>query len=99
MKKNNKNLSEIIEYLEDIIEKRKNSNNKTYTSNLLKKGIDRISQKIGEEAIEVVIAANKKKKKDVIYESADLLFHLFVLWTKLNIKSKEIAYELSKRKK
>ena len=63
MKKNNKNLSEIIEYLEDIIEKRKNSNNKTYTSNLLKKGIDRISQKIGEEAIEVVIAANKKKKK------------------------------------
>ena len=99
MKKNNKNLSEIIEYLEDIIEKRKNSNNKTYTTNLLKKGIDRISQKIGEEAIEVVIAANKKKKKDVIYESADLLFHLFVLWTKLNIKSKEIAYELSKRKK
>ena len=99
MKKNNKNLSEIIEYLEDIIEKRKNSNNKTYTTNLLKKGIDRISQKIGEEAIEVVIAAKKKKKKDVIYESADLLFHLFVLWTKLNIKSKEIAYELSKRKK
>ena len=77
----------------------KNQKKKTYTSDLLSQGIDRVSQKVGEEAIEVVIASNNKKKKQVISESADLLFHLLVLWTKLNINKNDIAKELFKRKK
>ena len=76
MKEKNDKLSEVLVYLEDIIKKRSMSNKKSYTSDLLAKGIDRISQKIGEEAIEVVIASNKKQKKQVVYESADLIFHL-----------------------
>ena len=98
MSKNIDKFNEILEYLERIIEDRKKTKNKSYTSNLLSQGIDRISQKVGEEAIEVVIASNNKKKKQVIYESADLVFHLLVLWAKLNIKKSDVAKELIRRK-
>ena len=99
MKKNEDQLSEVLSYLEKVIEDRKKSKVKTYTSDLLSQGVDRVSQKVGEEAIEVVIASNNKKKRQVIYESADLVFHLLVLWKKLNIKKNDIAKELLKRKK
>ena len=99
MKEKNNKLSEVLIYLEDIIKKRSMTKEKSYTSDLLAKGIDRISQKVGEEAIEVVIASNKKQKKQVVYESADLIFHLLVLWKKLNINNNETANELLKRKK
>ncbi len=82
-------LSEVLSYLEKVIEDRKKSKNKSYTSDLLSQGIDRVSQKVGEEAIEVVIASNNKKKKQVIYESADLIFHLLVLWKNI-FKAKNI---------
>ena len=89
MTKNEDELSEVLSYLEKVIEVRKKSKKKSYTSDLLSQGIDRVSQKVGEEAIEVVIASNNKKKKRVIYESADLVFHLLVLWKKLNIKKND----------
>ncbi len=97
--KKNPEFIEIIEYLEEVIEKRSKQSNNSYTSNLLKKKIDRIAQKVGEEAIEVVIASTSKKKIETIYESADLLFHLMVLWKKLDIKLKDITEELDKRRK
>ena len=99
MNKNQDKMSEVISYLEKTIEDRKKSKKKTYTTELLSQGIERISQKVGEEAIEVVIASNNKKKKQVIFESADLIFHLLVLWAKLNIKKNDIAKELLRRKK
>ena len=99
MKKNNTTLAEVFSYLEDIIESKSNSSEDTYTSSLLKKSIARISQKVGEEAIEVVIAANLKNKKQIIAESADLLFHLLVLWNKLEVKEEDVAKELLRRKK
>ena len=99
MKKNNTTLAEVISYLEDIIEARSSSIDDTYTSSLLKKSIARISQKVGEEAIEVVIEANLKNKKKIIAESADLLFHLMVLWNKLGVKEEDVAIELLRRKK
>ena len=99
MSKNEDKLSEVMSYIDKVIEDRKKSEKKSYTSDLLSQGIDRISQKVGEEAIEVVIASNNKKKKQVIYESADLVFHLLVLWKKLNIKKNDIAEELLRRKK
>ena len=92
-------LAEVISYLEKTIESRNVSSEATYTSSLLKKSIARISQKVGEEAIEVVIAANLKDKKQTISESSDLLFHLMVLWRKLGIKEEDIAKELLRRKK
>ena len=99
MKKNNTTLAEVISYLEDIIEARSSSIDDTYTSSLLKKSIARISQKVGEEAVEVVIAANLKDKKQIISESADLLFHLMVLWKKSGVKEEDVAKELLRRKK
>ena len=99
MKKNNTTLAEVISYLENIIEVRSIASEDTYTSSLLKKSIARVSQKVGEEAIEVVIAANLKDKKQTIAESADLFFHLMILWNKLGIKQEDIANELLKRKK
>ena len=97
IEKNNK-LSEVFNYLESIINERSNSDKKSYTAELLKKGLDRISQKVGEEAIEVVISSSQKNKKQVIYESADLIFHLLVLWKKLDIECLDIAEELMRRK-
>lgn len=99
MKKNNTTLAEVISYLENIIEARSIASEDTYTSSLLKKSIARVSQKVGEEAIEVVIAANLKDKKQTISESADLFFHLMLLWNKLEIKEEDVAKELSRRKK
>tara|TARA_X000000950_G_C13793010_1_gene610176 strand:+ start:722 stop:1021 length:300 start_codon:yes stop_codon:yes gene_type:complete len=99
MTENESKLYEVLTYLEKVINDRKNSKEKSYTAELLSQGTDRISQKVGEEAIEVVIASNNKKKKQVIYESADLIFHLLVLWKKLGIKNNDIAKELLRRKK
>ena len=98
MTENESKLHEVLTYLEKIINDKKNSKKKSYTAELLSQGTDRISQKVGEEAIEVVIASNNKKKKQVIYESADLIFHLLVLWKKLGIKNNDIAKELLRRK-
>ncbi|OUU62802.1 MAG: phosphoribosyl-ATP diphosphatase [Alphaproteobacteria bacterium TMED62] len=99
MTDNENKLCKILAYLEKIIKDKKSSKGKSYTAELLSQGTDRISQKVGEEAIEVVIASNNKKKKQVIYESADLIFHLLVLWKKLGIKNNDIAEELLRRKK
>mgnify|MGYP005758966097 FL=1 len=100
MDKNIEKLSQILNYLDKVIDNRNNDyNEKSYTSKLLKKKIDRISQKVGEEAVEVVIAANNKNKQNLINESADLLFHLMILWKKKQVTLLEIAKELEKRKK
>ena len=100
MDKNIEKLSQILNYLDNVIDNRNNYyNEKSYTSKLLKKQIDRISQKEGEEAVEVVIAANNKNKQNLINESADLLFHLMILWKKKQVTLLEIAKELEKRKK
>ena len=100
MDKNIEKLSQILNYLDNVIDNRKNYyNEKSYTSKLLKKQIDRISQKVGEEAVEVVIAANNKNKQNLINESADLLFHLMILWKKKQVTLLEIAKELENRKK
>ena len=63
MNENQDKLSEVISYLEKVIEDRKKARVKSYTSDLLSQGTDRISQKVGEEAIEVIIASNNKKRK------------------------------------
>ena len=99
MTENENKLCEVLIYLEKTINNRNNSKETSYTAKLLSQGIDRVSQKVGEEALEVVIASNNKKKKQVIYESADLIFHLLVLWKKLGIKNNDVAKELLRRKK
>ena len=99
MQKKENNLATVLNYLEELIQSKKNSNNTSYTSKLVKGNINKAIQKVGEESVEVIIEATLKNKERTIYESADLLYHLLVMWSKLNINLEEIAEELNKRKK
>ncbi|QJC33610.1 bifunctional phosphoribosyl-AMP cyclohydrolase/phosphoribosyl-ATP diphosphatase HisIE [Enterobacteriaceae endosymbiont of Donacia provostii] len=77
--------------LEKILDKKKySSTESSYTYKLYKSGIKRISQKVGEEAIETIIAANDNNKKETIQETADLIYHLIILLKIKNINLKDI---------
>jgi phosphoribosyl-ATP pyrophosphohydrolase/phosphoribosyl-AMP cyclohydrolase len=71
----------------------------SYTTKLFLEGDDRIIQKVGEEAIEVVIAAKNKDKNDLINETSDLIYHLFVLLVQKGIPLTDIADNLHERHK
>jgi len=98
MKKMN-SFNELEALWETIEDRAKYKNSKeSYVAFLLEKGIRECAKKLGEEAIETSIAAVKLDKKETIKESADLLFHLFVLWKSLDLKPNNIIKELKKRK-
>lgn len=89
-----------IENLDTIIKKRlENLPNGSYVTSLYKKGENEILQKIGEEAIEVIIAAKGKSRKRIIEEAADLYFHLLLLLAVKKITLEEVYQELERRKK
>ena len=71
----------------------------SYTRRLLDKGTPKVAQKVGEEAVEVVIEAMAGNKERLIYESADLLYHLTVLWVDQGVSIEDIEKELQKRSK
>lgn len=84
--------------LESIIKDRYNHpRENSYINKLRKKGINKISQKVGEEAVETVIAALAESKSDFINESSDLLFHLMLLLREKDISLQKIAKNLEKR--
>jgi phosphoribosyl-ATP pyrophosphohydrolase/phosphoribosyl-AMP cyclohydrolase len=64
---------------------------------LLNGGIDRILKKIGEESGEVIIAAKNHKRGEILWESADLLYHLMVMWEAEGVHPVDIARELAGR--
>lgn len=70
----------------------------SYTARLLTKGIDTVCKKVGEEATEVVLAAKGAEHDQVVYESADLLYHLTVLWQATGVRMDEVAAELDSRR-
>ena len=71
----------ILSDLEGVIrERRKSMSDNSYTASLFKAGLDRLAQKVGEEAIEVLIEAKNGDRDRLLNESADLLFHLMALW-------------------
>lgn len=89
----------IIAELFELIKKRKVERPKgSYTASLFDKGIDKIGEKIYEEAAEVVRAAKKETKKRLIEESVDLLYHLFVLLVDQNVNLENIAKEFKRRR-
>ncbi len=88
----------MIKKLFDIIEDRKaNPVEGSYTNSLLNKGVEKTSQKVGEEAAEVIVAANAQGRQRIIEESSDLIYHLFVLLVGEGIGLDEIEAELDKR--
>lgn len=82
---------------EIVVDRKKNPKEESYTSSLIKKGIDRVAKKIGEEASEVIIAGKNEDKEEIIYETADLIYHLFIMLVLYDIKISDIEKELEKR--
>lgn len=96
----NKNFFQVTENLVKLIQDRKKKKPAgSYTTGLLKQGSSQVAKKVGEEAIEVVIAAQKSGKKQLTYELADLWYHLLVLLIVKNIDLDSIAQELRSRYK
>ena len=87
-----------IRELYEIIESRRNSDESTsYTKQLLDRGLDRVIQKVGEESVEVVIAAKNDENDEFIGEVADLVYHLLVLLVAKDIKITDIERCLQER--
>ncbi len=90
--------TEILDRLEAVIASRKGGDaDKSYVAKLFAKGRKKIAQKVGEEAVETALAAVMDDKQEVVAESADLLFHLMVLWADMGISPDDIFVELAKR--
>ena len=78
-------------------EYKKNPEDGGYTSFLFARGVDRMGKKVGEEAVEFVIASKNPEKEYVVAEAADLLYHVMVLLSARDVKLSEVCAELCKR--
>ena len=86
--------------LQDFIVKRyEEMPEKSYTTSLFQSGVNRMAQKVGEEAVEMVIEATNGTDERMIYEGSDLLYHLIVLLTSKGYRIEDLARELKKRHK
>jgi phosphoribosyl-ATP pyrophosphohydrolase/phosphoribosyl-AMP cyclohydrolase len=93
-------LSDVLTQLEQTIASRyHNRPAGHYTTQLFERGISRIAQKVGEEGVEVALAAVAGKREEIIDEAADLIYHLLVLLVAKQITFKEILLMIQKRKK
>ena len=84
--------------LQDFIYKRKQEMPEgSYTTSLFNKGINKIAQKVGEEALETVIEATNGTSDNLVYEASDLLYHLLVMLTEKGLRIEDVVAELQKR--
>jgi len=84
--------------LQDFIEKRKEEMPEgSYTTSLFRKGINKIAQKVGEEALETVIEATNGTNEQLVYEASDMFYHLIVMLTSKGLRIEDVANELRKR--
>ena len=84
--------------LQDFINRRKEEMPEgSYTTSLFTKGVNKIAQKVGEEALETVIEATNGTSEHLVYEASDLLYHLLVLLTEKGLRIEDVAAELQKR--
>jgi phosphoribosyl-ATP pyrophosphohydrolase/phosphoribosyl-AMP cyclohydrolase len=90
--------SEFLNYLEEvIIDRREHPIEGSYTNHLFSRGINKIAQKVGEEAVELVIEAMDDNKQLFLGEAADLMYHFLVLLAQKNIKLEEVMGVLKGR--
>ena len=88
----------VLARLFDVIESRHGGDpEKSYVARLLAQGPETIAQKVGEEAVETVIAALGSDRDAITRESADLLFHLMILWAATGLRPDDIYAELARR--
>lgn len=95
-------MSDVLQKLAGILEERKTASpDSSYVASLYDKGLNKILEKIGEEATETIIAAKDVVEEEdidaVIYETADLWFHTLVMLAKLNRGPDEVLHELARR--
>jgi phosphoribosyl-ATP pyrophosphohydrolase/phosphoribosyl-AMP cyclohydrolase len=88
----------LFELMDVIRERQRTMPENSYTSYLFNEGLDKILKKIGEESAEVIIAAKNREKPEVIYEAADLIYHLLVLLVEQGVDLPEIFAELKSRR-
>jgi phosphoribosyl-ATP pyrophosphohydrolase len=87
-----------LDQLFDLVSRRKGASpDSSYTAKLFARGRSKIAQKVGEEAVETVIAALTQGPGEVVCESADLLYHLSVLWSDCGVTPQEVWAELDRR--
>jgi phosphoribosyl-ATP pyrophosphohydrolase len=90
--------AKVLDQLFDTIAARKGGDpDKSYTAKLFSRGRGKIAQKLGEEAVETVIAAISETPAELVGESADLLYHLLVLWADCGVAPEAVWAELAKR--
>ena len=98
--KNEANPLLFLSELQDFIEKRyQEMPEGSYTTSLFKDGLNRMAQKVGEEALEAVIEAVNGSNERLIYEGSDMLYHLIVLLTAKGMRIEDMASELQQRHK
>ena len=95
---NIKSLNFLNELFNLIKDRKKELPENSYTTRLFKEGENRIIQKVGEEAVETVIAAKNRDKDEIINETSDLIYHLFVMLADQEIEFSEIVDNLKKRR-
>lgn len=88
----------IQEVYQVILDRQQNRPEGSYTAYLFNQGIDKICKKIGEEAAEVIIGAKNRNKNELIYEVADLIYHLLVLMAENGVSPDDVFTELAKRR-
>mgnify|MGYP001418230370 FL=1 len=92
------NKVEVLVRLFETIEKRSSDDpSQSYTAQLLSEGKEKCIAKLKEESLETVEAAEKDEISQIIYESADLIYHLLVLWKKFDLTPDQIYTELENR--
>ena len=95
---NKPNPLHFLSELSDFIEKRHEEMPEgSYTTSLFKDGLNRMAQKVGEEALELVIEATNGTNERLIYEGSDMLYHLIVLLTSKGLRIEDMARELMER--
>ncbi|UKK49559.1 bifunctional phosphoribosyl-AMP cyclohydrolase/phosphoribosyl-ATP diphosphatase HisIE [Prevotella sp. E9-3] len=95
---NNDNNIAFLSELQDFIEKRHEQMPEgSYTTKLFKDGVNKMAQKVGEEALETVIEATNGTKEHLVYEASDMLYHLIVLLTSKGLRIEDLAEELHRR--
>ena len=87
-----------LSFLQDFVERRHEEMPEgSYTTKLFKEGVNKMAQKVGEEALETVIEACNGMNEKLVYEASDLLYHLIVLLTDKGLRIEDVAQELQKR--
>ena len=93
-------IMEFIKELQDLIDDRKTKLPEgSYTTKLFRKGINKIAQKVGEEAVELVIEAKDDNDELFVNEAADLMYHMLVLLSAKNMRIEDVVEVLKKRHK